>query len=549
MFINKFNKLIRNKWIWGIFAVIVCFLFVASDMFRGDGGSRDNALGHLDGDPVAYDEYQLATLAVRVGDLLANRGMSRMEASEAEARAWRFVAAARTARKMGLQVSDAELKAHIKMLFCDETGAFRLDFYNRFVMDQFQSSTSQFEAADKVYLLVQKVSTAFALANWTSAPLTEAQSRGLTDTYTLQTVSVSNTFGNAEVEVSEEKLQAYYERNKALYVVPDQVSVRYVTFKVADFADKVPEADEDDLRFRYDENPARFTEEVDGVKTNLSFEAAREKLVAEYKAEKAVDLAKLAAGDFAEAFYNDGRDREREAEILAPGFFEATAAAQNLAVATTGLFSASAVPGIAVSDRAAFSEAAFELGPNASYDYYSDAVAGKELVYVLAFGEKVEEHEPGLEAVKAKVQKAVVEEERANLFSDNLSKLYENYTAEIGKGRAFEEVAAELGFSVSTNMVVAPMDPRALPGSPYQWISVLPRVGIGEDSQFVPYDDGAAFVHVTERKAGDDTMLSYYKANLSDKMRGAFAANLSENWLESNFKGMNPDIPSLEVEE
>lgn len=563
MFIQKFNKLIRNKWIWGIFAVIVCFLFVASDLFRGEGGSgRGNEFATLDGQTVDYRQYQNAMLAVRIADTLANRGVSRLTPEEVSARAWRFLAAARTAEKMGLRVSDAELHQNIvdflqsvRQFFVNEYGTFRPEFYSRFLMEQFQCSEQQFESAYAFQILVAKVCKAFSSANWASDPLADAQSHGLTDTYTLRTATVSNTFAEAEVDLSDEKLQAYYNRNKAVYQIPEQVSVRYVAFPVADFADKVEAADEDDLRFRYDSDPSRYTGEVDGVKTNLSFEAAREQLETEYKADQAKVLAQDVADDFAGLFFNETRDRDFGAEVTADGFFEAKAAAQGLTVATTGLFAAgAAVPGIEASARGAFSTAAFELekvDPAAldrasSYDCYSDPVVGKDFVYVLAYQEKVAAHEPEFDSIREKLSTAVAAESRDALFNDSIGKLYENYTKEMDKGRPFEEVATELGLAVSTNLVMSTLEVRNLPGNPYQWASILPRIAVGESSQFILYGTGASLVYVLDRQPGDETMRDYYKKGLADKTRTDFAGNLSEDWLEENFKAMPQHLPNQE---
>ena len=63
MVIQKFNKLIRNKWLWGVFAVIVggafAFDFLVDDLLR-DGepqrGQRADA-GLLAGKPVDANEY------------------------------------------------------------------------------------------------------------------------------------------------------------------------------------------------------------------------------------------------------------------------------------------------------------------------------------------------------------------------------------------------------------------------------------------------------------------------------------------------------------
>ena len=555
MFINKFNKLIRNKWIWGIFAVIVCFLFVASDMFRGDSGSRGGSeFASFEGKPVDYRQYQNALLAVRINDMLANRGVPRIDPDDVPPRAWRFLAAAHTAEKMGLRVSEAELLQHLRALFSDESGNFQPELYARVAMG-LQCTEQQFEEADRLQLLVDKVSMAFSLANWASESLAEAQSHGLTDSYTLRTATVSNTFADAEVEIDDEKLQAYYSRNKATYQIPAQVAVRYVAFKVADYVDKVETPDEDDLRYRYDSDPSRYTGEVDGVKTNLTFDAAREQLEAEYKSEKAIDLASDAADDFAGFFFNEARDPEFGAKVTADGFFEATAAAQGLAVATTGLFAAGAsVPGIEAAARAAFSTAAFDLEKadtehldrSSTYDCYSDPVVGKDYVYVLAYQEKSEAHEPEFDSIREKLVSAVTAEGRDTLFNEKVGKLYENYSAEMDKGRPFEEVAAELGLEVSTNMVMTTLQAQSLPGNPYQWISILPRVGVGESSQFVQYPTGATLIHVLDRQPGDESMRGYYKSSLTEKTRGDFAGNLSENWLEANFKGMEKNIPSEE---
>lgn len=548
MFINKFNKLIRNKWIWGIFAVIVCFLFVASDLFRGnDGAARENSVGTLDGEPVSYEQYQEAALAVRIDDLLSNRRRTTLDDEETRARAWRFVAAIRAAQKMGLVVSDAEVKQHVAMAFSDQTGSFNPAFYANFVRDQFGCSTAQYEKGAAAALLVAKVSSATALANWTSPPLIDAQSRGQTDRYTLRIATISNSFDQAEVEVTDEKLSASYNLNKARYMVPDKVAVRFVTMNVADFADKVEEPDEDAVRFHYDEDPSRYTEVVDGVTTNLSFEAARDKIVAELKAEGAVDLARAAAEEFAEVFYNDSHDAATEAELLTPEFFEKAAAERGLTVQKTELFArGDVVPGVESAARTDFSDAAFSLGPEASYDYYSDPVVGQKSVYVLAYGELVPEHEPGLDAVKDEVRESVVAEERNRLFVDEVSKAYETYSAEAEKGRDFDELVAEIGFTASTNMVMTAFDVRNLPGNPREWITILPRLAVGETSSPVFYGTGAAFARVFDREAGDETMRENFKARLADNMRMTLGSSLSESWLESNYQAMSPDVPAGE---
>ena len=43
MVILQFNKLIRNKWVWGVFAVTVCAAFCFDDLFRSSGDRGEKA--------------------------------------------------------------------------------------------------------------------------------------------------------------------------------------------------------------------------------------------------------------------------------------------------------------------------------------------------------------------------------------------------------------------------------------------------------------------------------------------------------------------------
>ena len=552
MFINKFNQLIRNKWVWGIFAAIVCFLFVASDLFRGgSGAAAAQAYGTLAGEAVSYEKYDIARLAVRIDHLLATQGYApELDPAALSRRAWRFVAAEITADKLGLRVSRGELKNHIARLFSDGM-SFNQNYYHMFLSERLGCSAGQFEAAFAMMLAVRKVADAHAQANWLSPSLVEAQSHDQTDRFTLRLASVSNEFASAEIEITDDKLQSYYDATKPTYRVPDQVSVRYVSFLASNYADQVPEIDEDDARIRYDDDPSAFAEVVDGVRTNRTFEAALPAIKATLRNEAALKLAAEAADTFAEAFYNDRRDADLEAKLLAPDFFESIAEAQGLSVKTTALFSANTpVVGIESVASHEFSESAFDLDATASYRYYSLPIEGKATVYILAYNESVPAHDPGLEAVRAAVVNAYTEEQRARLFSESVRSKYDAYVAAMEKeGADFEASATEAGFTVGTNMVLTAFDAnKALPGNLRDWLAVLPRVDVGGDSSPVYNDKGAAFAHVLDREAGDGTLRENVGRQLADRQRESMAATLADDWLESNYAAMDPVVPNEEID-
>ena len=70
MVILQFNKLIRNKWIWGVFAVVVggafAFDFLVDDLLRdGKGEARDAGVGTLAGKAVSSAEFRAIAEDIR----------------------------------------------------------------------------------------------------------------------------------------------------------------------------------------------------------------------------------------------------------------------------------------------------------------------------------------------------------------------------------------------------------------------------------------------------------------------------------------------------
>ena len=55
MVILQFNKLIRNKWVWGVFAIVVSLAFVAPDDWFRDDNAPARTKSHLEDMSVKYD--------------------------------------------------------------------------------------------------------------------------------------------------------------------------------------------------------------------------------------------------------------------------------------------------------------------------------------------------------------------------------------------------------------------------------------------------------------------------------------------------------------
>ena len=108
MFIYHFNRMIRSRILWIIFAVVIAFAFLSVDScYRNPGGGRaernPNEAGTIAGESVSYDEYDFTRR------ILANT-TANLEPAATETQIWAHIAAMRTAKELGLSVLALSLK-------------------------------------------------------------------------------------------------------------------------------------------------------------------------------------------------------------------------------------------------------------------------------------------------------------------------------------------------------------------------------------------------------------------------------------------------------
>ena len=113
MVIHQFNKLIRNKWVWGVFAIIVSAAFCFEDLFstREREESSGGSAGTLAGESVK------ASLFAEIAEDVRGVGRQRdwtLKTHEVNRSAWENYAALKVAEKDGITATDAEVSAAIR---------------------------------------------------------------------------------------------------------------------------------------------------------------------------------------------------------------------------------------------------------------------------------------------------------------------------------------------------------------------------------------------------------------------------------------------------
>ncbi|MCR5415103.1 MAG: SurA N-terminal domain-containing protein [Kiritimatiellae bacterium] len=299
MVILQFNKLIRNKWVWGVFALIVSGAFCFDFLFNS-GDRPENADDPLKNLSVDYSQSAERDARDIVRAFYSGDGI---DSAQREKLIPRVYAALRTIDDAGLSggVSDEELAGFIRgtyfpMLKNDKTA------YRQFVKQRFDMDVARFEDVARKYILVNKTGSMMSALSILVPPMELEQAvHDLTDSFDVTTVVFKRSEQDEKVDVTDASLAAWYSNNTAKVSKPECVKVRYALFEASNtnlVADaEIPESDIEarynaDLETLYTKKSG--TNETDTVTTPLT--EVHDKIAKTLRDEaRAAAFAKLAA--------------------------------------------------------------------------------------------------------------------------------------------------------------------------------------------------------------------------------------------------------------
>ena len=302
MVILQFNKLIRNKWVWGVFAIIVSLAFVAPDeWFRGGdddrrGADGRNRLENVEMDDALYDQCRLLTdgflekFPTRIRPLFAGK---------TERDVWKMYAAAVTLRKSGFTIPDAVLADRVKAVFVGEDGGFNEDDYAARVKNYFNADVKTFESLVRLVMTLEfGLGNVIGTSTWPSSMEMDQTARDFTDKLTVQVATFTEDKETKEMKLDDKGLKTWFDENVSRLSVPDRFKLRYVKFD-ADSSNVLARVklSEEDIKARYDANaekgmydiPPATTNDVKKVKPLADVRADIEKAL---RAEGALELVK-----------------------------------------------------------------------------------------------------------------------------------------------------------------------------------------------------------------------------------------------------------------
>lgn len=549
MVILQFNKLIRNKWVWGVFAVIVggafAFDFLLDDIMRDDKSPRNElTVGKLAGEDV--DAKLFGSITEEIRGVGRNRDY-KLETSEVNRRAWENYAALVIADKNGLEATDAEVMAQIRRTPAfQRNGAFSFSTYDALLRAN-SLTPETYEASVKRSLTLSRIARqVLCSAVWASPMEVERALADMTDVITVKVATFTEDKAAADaVTVDEAGVKAWYDENVKSLELPERVKIRYAAFDVTKpeilAAQKVTD---EDLHDRYDTTIDKYTStDTNGVETVKSFE--------EVKGDIEKDLRKILALEDVQLNLNqraygtkaapgssrlDEIAKECGTEVLVSDWF-----------ATDGGFQEGFMkrPYQILPGAKGFAEAVAELDPE-NEDLRYGIVASDKTVWLIEKAETSPKHTPTFEEAKEIVRPRAIRAAKAEAFKKSVEAI-------AAQGRD-----AVLGSdNVSTNMtfVVADLKAGQIPDQPAVTRAAT-KLEKGEVSSFELVNPGRAVLVVCEdRIEGDPAKAMILKSQIRDDLTMLAANEIPVSWQKWNLERLgfetteSSSVEKTEIEE
>lgn len=231
---------------------------------------------------------------------------------------------------------------------------------------------------------------------------------------------------NPEIKVTDADLEKFYADRAAAFKVGEGVVLETVFFPIKDFASvKMP--GEAQLKTFYNANLSKYT---DKDSKQLSFEAARAKVLADYLSDSAHRAASQKAEDLAMKIYNS-KAKMNSAELKKLLAEEKVEVKRSKPMRTTDKQLDSSLP-------AQVAAAGFKLD---ELNFYTDPMPVDGGVYLVFLAQKLPSYQPKLSEVKKAVEEAYVSEQKRKLFAEYGKKLDAAFADGMKAGKTFEEVA------------------------------------------------------------------------------------------------------------
>lgn len=539
MVIQKFNKIIRNKWIWGAFAVAIsaffAFDFLIMDLNSPDTARPSSAYGTLAGENV--DGELFSELADEVRGIGPNRDWKR-DQGEVNRAAWENYAALKIAAKNGIEATDEEVAEMIRRdPSFSQNGAFSFQLYQA-LLRQNSLQPEKFEQSLKRRLTLMRLNQAvLGSAVWGSPLETEQALSDMIDTFTVKIARFRQSKKDADaVKLDDKGLEKWYLDNTNSIALPERVKLRTVSYDAS--ASNVlakMSVTEDEMRDRYDVVSDKYTvTDTNGVETVKKFEEVKGEIEKELRLMAAVEFfrtnlnirayavkAKAGSSRLDEIAAEDGKkvalsDWMTLSDRHVDGFMRRIS---------------SVFPG-----AEAAAETIAELD-SSSEDLRYGVIVSEKTVWLVELAETSPAHVPTFEEAKSVITTRALSAARADAFKANIASLAEKGTNALFAA-AFH-VSTNISFSVSDMKQGDFSDQFAVARAAMKLVK-------GEISPLAMTSPSRGLVvYCVDRVPGDAAKSTLMKSQIQSEVTSLQFRQLSDEWKKSNLEQMGYNAGDL----
>ncbi len=532
MVIHQFNKLIRNRWLWGAFAIAISAFF-AFDFLIADLGGESRAETSGDAGTLAgksVDGKLFAALAEEARGFGRSRDWQ-MKQGDVNRQAWESYAALLVAGKAGVEATDAEVQAIIRRdPSFQQNGGFSFALYQRALRDN-GLTPERFEAFLKRRVTLMRLGQAvLGSAAWTSPMELDQAVADMTDTFTVKVATFTQSKKDADaVKVDDKALKAWFEKNQKSLELPERTKIRFVKFDATnkDLLARMT-VTEDEMRDRYDVTIDKYTStDTNGVETVKKFE--------DVKAGIEKELRQIAAVQCLETNLNVRAYAQKAAK--GSSRLDEIAKEEGLKVQTSDWFALDGGYQEGFMKRTyqicpgakGFSEAVAELDTS-SEDLRYAVVSSANAVWLIEKAETSPKHVPTFDEAKKAIGPRALRDAKADAFKAQVEAIAK-------KGAK----AVEAVKGVSTNLTFTVSDLRQGTDSGIENAMAVARAAMklkkGEVSEFTLTSPGHALLVVCEdRTAGDAAKAMVLRSQIRDELAMLQQRQIPESWRKWNLE-------------
>jgi hypothetical protein len=541
MVILQFNKLIRNKWVWGVFALIISAAFCFEDLFsvRDDAQTDNRGAGTLSGEEV--DAKVFLDIAEEARGFGQRRDWKRNQ-GEVNLEAWQTYAALKVAEKEGICATDAEVQAQIRN---DRTfhvnGAFNFMAY-QMILRENGLTPERFEQFLKRSATLSRIGNAvLGSAAWASPMEVDRAVADMTDVFTVKVARFTQSKKDADaVKLDDAGLRKWYDDNTNSLALPERCKIRYVKYNANDKAilAKMTVTD-DELRDYYDSTSEKYTvTDTNGVESVKKFE--------EVKTQVEMEVRKIAALTYFETNLNARAYSVKAAK--GSSRLDEIAKEDGLKVEESDWFALDGSWHEGFVSRTAhilpgakdFLSAVSELDSETEDLRYS-IISSEDAVWLVEKSAVSKAHTPSFADAKNAIRPRALRAAKAKAFKDKVDAL-------IGKGA--KAVLASGNVSTNITFTVADLSNAEFPDQMAIARAAM-KLKKGEVSEFTLTIPGNALVVVCEdRKEGDAAKAMVLRSQVENDVSMLQRRQIPESWRKWNLErmGFQPgEISSVET--